>query len=150
MLLPVLLTTLPLALAANRVFNDLGSATCQRCLAAAPAACSGPVSSSQFNDCFCAVSGSGAAAWKAVAGCLADKTTECYKVKESILGAFGAHCFAHKKDEKELVCVAGSEQDELLLSLADSFCTEFVTWVAPGSLRRAPSQFLLTAFVIEV
>lgn len=86
--------------------------------------CKGPVESTQFNNCFCSVSGK---AWTNLKSCVGDKTTECDQNKDSILGAYGSHCFAWKKDEEEEVCVDKSQEDPLLLKLADQFCTAFVT-----------------------
>lgn len=46
-----------LALADNRVFGGLGNTACQTCLAKVETPCEGPISSSQFNDCFCNAEG---------------------------------------------------------------------------------------------
>lgn len=125
------LTTIlaPLLLAAvanaeNRVFGGLGSDPCQKCLGEVEAACKGPITSSEFNNCFCVPESK---AWSTLKSCITTANTECSESKESILGSYGAHCFAYKKDEDQAICVDKSQDDELLLSLADSFCSEFVT-----------------------
>ncbi|KAF7545596.1 hypothetical protein G7Z17_g9044 [Cylindrodendrum hubeiense] len=112
-----------LALAENRVFRGLGDSACQACLAKVEAACKGPISSDQFNDCFCDADGD---AWANLEDCLTVET-DCDKTKESILGYYGAHCFAWKDDEEEEFCVDASQDNELKMSIADSFCDEFIT-----------------------
>lgn len=114
-----------LALADNRVFGGLGNSACQACLAKVEAPCKGPISSSQFNDCFCDAEGD---AWANLEDCLA-VGTDCKSTQESILGYYGAHCFAWKDDTEEEFCVDASQGDALKMSIADSFCDEFITCV---------------------
>ncbi|KAH7155173.1 hypothetical protein B0J13DRAFT_521328 [Dactylonectria estremocensis] len=111
------------AIADNRVFGGLGNSACQACLATVEAACKGPITSSQFNDCFCDADGD---AWAALENCLTVET-DCDPQRESVLGYYGAHCFAWKDDAEEEFCVDASQDDELKMSVADSFCDEFIT-----------------------
>ncbi|KAF7555311.1 hypothetical protein G7046_g6581 [Stylonectria norvegica] len=120
-----------LAAAENRVFRTIGNAACQLCLGDVESACKGPVSSDQFNDCFCAADGP---AWDVFTDCLLVKP-DCGEDQYQILGAFGAHCFANKDDEEEEFCVDGSQGDELKLSVADMFCTEFITLSTSSSVQ---------------
>lgn len=125
--LTVLAILAPLAIAENRIFGDLGSTTCQACLKDVESACDGPISSDEFNDCFCTVHGD-APAWKALEDCLNDVASDCQEDAYNVLlSGYGAHCFAYNEREEEEVCVDDSQDNELLLSLADSFCTEFIT-----------------------
>lgn len=123
-LLSLLILPITLTLATNRIFRDLGNPACQKCLASVEFLCTGPIESIQFNNCFCSV---GHKVWPALKGCLTDQTNQCERYKESILGYYGSHCFAWKKDEKYEICVEKSQGDALLMSVADSFCTAFVT-----------------------
>ncbi|KAK7422715.1 hypothetical protein QQX98_001503 [Neonectria punicea] len=112
-----------LTTATNRIFGDLGNTACQTCLAQVEAACKGPITSAQFNDCFCDADGE---AWAGLDDCLTTET-DCQRTRESVLGYYGAHCFAHKDDAEEEFCVDASQDDLLKMSVADSFCKEFIT-----------------------
>lgn len=113
----------PFAAAENRVFGDIGSTKCQACLKGVEATCDGPVSSDQFNECFCDVHGD---TWSTLEDCVSgdDCLEDAYNV---LLTGYGSHCFAYNEKEEEEVCVDASQDNELLLSLADAFCTEFIT-----------------------
>ncbi|KAH7156877.1 hypothetical protein EDB81DRAFT_928999 [Dactylonectria macrodidyma] len=116
-------TLAAVAVAGNRVFGGLGNSACQECLATVEAACRGTITSSQFNDCFCDADGD---AWAALENCLTAET-DCDPTRESVLGYYGAHCFAWKDDAEGEFCVDASQDDELKMSVADSFCDEFIT-----------------------
>lgn len=89
--------------------------------------CRGPTSSEQFNNCFCSI-GTEGLAWPALAKCVSGQDAKCpANIQYDILGDWGAHCFAYKKDEEEQVCVDSTQNDKLLMSVADVFCTEFLT-----------------------
>lgn len=125
-MLPIILALATLALAANRVFENQGDTPCQACLAKVEAKCRGPTSSDQFNDCFCAV-GEDSDAWQQLKGCLTSDDGSCKEFEYNVLSYWGSHCFAYKDDEEEIVCVDSTEDDKILMSVADSFCTEFLT-----------------------
>lgn len=114
------------AAADNRVFGGLGDRSCQACLAKVEETCRGPIGSKQYNDCFCAV-GEDGEAWAKLKGCITDDDGSCADDQYNVWSYWGAHCFAYKDDEEEEVCVDSSQDDDVLMSVADSFCTEFLT-----------------------
>lgn len=127
MLIAVLLALASLAVADTRVFAERGNKDCQDCLAEVEGKCRGPTSSDQFNDCFCGIGEEGLA-WPKLTDCLTGSNAKCVKDDEyNILSDWGAHCFAYKKDEEEEVCVDSTQDDKLLMTVADWFCTEFLT-----------------------
>ncbi|CAM1504275.1 Fc.00g018660.m01.CDS01 [Cosmosporella sp. VM-42] len=117
--LTVLFPTLTLAI--TRIFSNVGDSTCQSCLTDVESTCKGPITSDQFNDCFCAADGD---AFAALEDCLKG---DCGDWQYQLLSYYGAHCFAAKDDEESEFCVDASQDDEYKLSIADMYCSEFVT-----------------------
>ena len=109
------------------IFAPRGSKDCQACLSEVEASCRGPTSSDQFNDCFRSIGDEGLA-WPELEKCVSGQDARCPEdIQYDILGDWGAHCFAYKKDEEEEVCVDSTQDKKLLMSVADMFCTEFLT-----------------------
>lgn len=127
MLLLIFLSLASHAIAANRVFASRGTQECDACLGDVEASCQGPITSDQFNNCFCSIGKEGLA-WPKLENCFIGNDAKCSSdIQYDTLGDWGAHCFAYKDDEEEEVCVDSTQNDKLLMSVADVFCTEFLT-----------------------
>ncbi len=114
----------------NRVFGMLGSASCRACLKDVESTCKGPITSSQFNDCFCTTSSESSSSWSVLKSCVTDEDTQCSGDKVSILDLYAMHCLQQQKSKYEnQLCDISTQDDELLLPVADDHCTEFKTYV---------------------